>query len=149
LERICAVSADLLVSVADEKLSGFSVDACGQFVARYGFGLVFSEGFDVDTQIGFLPCLLTGVNDGEDVETGFEVYDLSEDAEAGMHQFSWGVSAGGDGFDWMLAHAVGAYFVAELEATLEDPQEDNSWGQGDLAALDGVVVGLLDEAIDQ
>jgi len=133
------MSRDVTVSVPDT--ARFSAQACSEYTSRFGAALQFPEGFDLD---GWLPCQWV-LSDGQTEDTGFEAY-ADHDGPAGV---SLNLCAG-DELEWATAWAIGAYLVATLGATLEDPQEDDAtYGPDDAAALDQAVAGLLAEALEQ
>ena len=137
------MSQDLFLTIAEP--TGFAASACASFVERYGLRLEFPEGFSLDDQIGFLPCLVTRAGDPAAIETGFEC-DVLENTADSRCQLSLRVSAGAGAMEWALAHAVAAYFVAETGATLEDPQTDQEYQPTNISELDALVRELLDEA---
>ena len=138
------MSVDLIVLVSN--LERFSEQSCAGFMSRYGFGLEFPSGFDLDTQEGVLPCRLVGlVGSRQTVDTCIEV-DLEPGGSPGEGTEIL-LATRGDEFEWMLAHALGAYFVSELGATLEDPQEGTSYSASNAGYLDALVSQLLSEAV--
>jgi hypothetical protein len=114
---------------------------------KFGLTVSFPEGAGLADQPGFLPIDVGGLVSAETIATGFEIY---ADAPQAPGE-SWFVSfccPAGDGDEvWALAHAAGAYFVAELAATLEDPQEGTEYGPADLATLEALVTDLVDAAL--
>jgi len=135
------VSGDLVLTIPS--IAGFAEAACAAFVERYGFELVFPEGFDLYEQAGWLPCSVAVSGAGQTLDTGFEAY-LSGPRDApGNEELLLCVSD--DGPAWVLAHAVAAYFVSELGGQLEDPQSGKIYSRDNVGALNSAVSELLAE----
>jgi hypothetical protein len=110
---------------------------------KFGLTVSFPEGAELADQMGFLPVDAAGLTSSETVQTGF-VMDADAPEEAGEPWFVAFSSSAGDGDEvWALAHAAAAYFVAELDAVLEDPQQGTEYGPADLSALEALVTELV------
>ncbi|MDR1808570.1 MAG: hypothetical protein LBR33_11780 [Propionibacteriaceae bacterium] len=138
------MSADLFLALPDE--AGFAADACGRFAARFGVELSFPEGLDLASQAGYLPCRVTGLaGAGGPVDAGFEMDRLPADQD-GTAEFVLSVHTDDTALDWVVAHVVGAYAVAECGGQLEDPQDDTTYTRANLDALDRLIRSWLAEA---
>ncbi|MDR0366015.1 MAG: hypothetical protein LBH68_04195 [Bifidobacteriaceae bacterium] len=136
------MSQDLIVRFSDA--SEFTPERWAAYMKKFGLTVSFPQGAGLADQVGFLPVDAAGLTSSETVQTGF-VMDAYAPEEAGEPWFVAFSSSAGEGDEvWALAHAAAAYFVAELEAGLEDPQEGTEYGPGDLPQLEALVEELLD-----
>jgi hypothetical protein len=135
------VEADLLLTVPD--MSGFSAGGWVDFLKRYDLEALFPDGVDIDDQCGFLRATARRSDTKETRDVGFDFNVTCPEPDERDWFCLLTIGEGKQDWKWAFAHAAAAYFVSELDGTLEDPKRDVCYGPADFAELDFLVRELL------